>query len=62
MNCLHKADSNWRPRSVVTVDGVPNREIQVLTKARATVSAVMSASGMASGHRVNLSTHVRMYM
>ena len=50
MNSLHKADSNWRPRSVVIVDGVPNREIQVLTKARATVSAVMSARGMASGH------------
>ena len=27
MNSLQRADSNWRPRSVVTVEGIPNREI-----------------------------------
>lgn len=49
----HKLDSNWRPRSVVTVEGRPNRAIQPLTKARATVSAVMSGIGIASGESVD---------
>ena len=52
----HRADSNWRPRSVVTVDGTPNHP---LTNALATMSAVIAEIGMASGQRVNLSTQVR---
>ena len=47
---LHSTDSNWRPRSVVAVDGVPNLDIHPLTNALATVSALMSNIGMASGH------------
>ena len=44
------------------VDGTPNRETQPLTKVCATVSAVLSAMGKASGQRVNLSTHVSKYV
>ena len=46
------------PLSVEIVEGTPNRPIQLPTKALATVSAVMSVIGMASGHRVNRSTQV----
>ena len=55
------ADSNCRPRSVVTVDGTPNHEIHPLTNALATTSAVIAEIGMASVQRVNLSTHVKRY-
>lgn len=41
---------------VVMVDGQPNREIQVEIEVRVMAFAVMSVSGTASGHRVNLST------
>ena len=47
---------------MVTVDGVPNRETQVWTKARATVSAVLSMMGTASGQRVKRSTQVSRYV
>ena len=50
MSSLQSVDSNWRPRSVETVDGIPNREIHPLRKARATICAVMSVIGIASGH------------
>ncbi|CAN7990403.1 unnamed protein product, partial [Ixodes hexagonus] len=43
---------NCRPRSVVTVDGQPKQAIQISTKVLATVSAVMSGTGVASGHLV----------
>ena len=56
-----RADSNWLPRSVVTVDGTPNLEIHPLTNALATMSAIIAEIGMASGQRVNLSTHVKRY-
>ncbi|KAJ0169197.1 hypothetical protein K1T71_015305 [Dendrolimus kikuchii] len=46
-------NSNCFPRSVTTVVGHPNRAIQFVTKALATVSADMSTSGIASGHLVN---------
>ena len=58
ISCVQKADSNWDPRSVVTVEGTPNLEVHPLTKAYATVSAVMSVIGMASGQRVNRSLQV----
>ena len=61
VKAFHKCDSNWRPRSVVTVEGVPNRVIQVWRNACATVSAVLSSIGIASGQRVNRSMHVNMY-
>ena len=54
-------DSNWRPRSVVMVEGQPKFATHRSTKARATVSAVMSLIGTASGHRVKRSTHVKRY-
>ena len=60
MSCVHRLESNRHPLSVLMVEGTPNRAIQLLVKARATVSAVMSTIGMASGHRVNLSMQVRM--
>jgi hypothetical protein len=37
----------------------PKRDIQPIKRARATVSAVMSGMGMASGNRVKRSTAVR---
>ena len=61
ISLLQRFDSNCRPRSVVMVEGTSKREIQVHRKAFATVSAVLSAIGIASGQRVNLSIQVRMY-
>ena len=61
ISLVHRADSNCRPLSVVTVDGTPNRETHPCTKACATVSAVMSDVGMASGQRVNRSIQVRAF-
>ena len=65
-NWLHKPshnfDSNWAPLSVVIVAGVPNRAIHPLKKASATVSALISTSGMASGQRVKRSTQVSRYL
>ena len=58
MSSLQSVDSNWRPRSVETIDGIPNREIHPLRKARATVCAVMSVIGIASGQRVKRSIQV----
>lgn len=64
-NCVkvfHSYDSNCRPQSVVTVNEVLKREIHVCIKClRATVSAVQSVIGTASGQRVKRSTHVRRY-
>ena len=38
-----RRDSNWRPLSVVMVEGAPKRATQWVTKIRATVSAVMGS-------------------
>ena len=59
---LNNSDWNCEPRSVVTVDGAPKVDTQRLIKARATVSAVISGIGIASGQRVNRSMHVRRYL
>ena len=56
----NRADFNWESRSVVMVDGTPNVTTHLDMNALATLSAVMSGSGMASGHRVKRSMHVRM--
>ncbi|KFD58184.1 hypothetical protein M513_00947 [Trichuris suis] len=42
----------------LTVEGTPKQDIQQLTKAFATVSADMSTTGIASGHRVNWLMHM----
>ena len=55
INRCCSADRYWCPWSVVKEDGTLNLDIQQLIKAWATVSAVMSTIGMASGHLVNLS-------
>ena len=47
---------------MVIVAGVPNRAIHPLKKASATVSALISTSGMASGQRVKRSTQVSRYL
>ena len=44
------------------VDGTPKWAIQPLTKAHATVSAVISAIGIASGHLVKWSIQVSKYV
>jgi hypothetical protein len=46
----------------VMVCGQPKRDMQPVIRARATVSAVMSGMGMASGHRVKRSTAVRQFV
>ena len=65
-NWLHKPshnnDSNWAPLSVVMVAGVPNHAIHSLKKASATVSALISTSGIASSQRVKRSTQVSRYL
>ena len=58
---FHKADSNWRPLSVVTEVGIPNLEIQLLTKLFATVLASILAMGVASVHLVKESIIVSKY-
>ena len=59
---FHNFDSNWAPLSVVIVAGVPNGAIYPLKKASATISALISISGMASGQRVKRSTQVSRYL
>ena len=58
----HNFDSNWAPLSKVIVAGVPERAIQPLKKASATVSALISTIGMASGQRVIRSIQVSRYL
>ena len=55
-------DSNCRPWSVVMFCWHPLRDIHPDSRARATVSAVMSSREMASGQRVKRSTAVRQYL
>lgn len=55
---LNSVDSNWRPPSVVIVDGAPYRETQPATNAFAMVSVLMSGRGKASGHRAKRSMRV----
>ena len=56
---LNSSDSNCAPLSVVIVIGVPKMVTQFYMKTLATVSAVMSAIGMAIGNLVNRSMHVK---
>ena len=62
MRSLQSPDSNWLPLSVVIVVGMPNLAIHPCKKVQATVSALMSGRGKASGQRVNLSMTVRRYV
>ena len=61
MRLSQSRDSNCRPRSVEMVDGTLNRAIQPEANVSATVSAVMSVIGNASGQRVKRSIHVSIY-
>jgi hypothetical protein len=58
---VEQRDSNWRPWSVVMLCGRSKHDIQPESRARDTVSAVMSGMGMASGQRVKRFTAVRQY-
>lgn len=58
-SAVTRADRNWQLRSVVTTEGHPKRNTQLLTKIVATVSDVVSIMGNASGHRVKRSTRVQ---
>ena len=62
MRRLNRSASNCRPWSVVILAGVPYRVIHSLYRHLAIVSAVMSGTGMASGHLVNQSMMVRQYL
>ena len=53
---------NCPPWSVVMTEGTPNCATRPATNALATVSAVISAIGIASGQCVKQSTHVSMYV
>ena len=67
---MPNCDSDWRqvpevncaPRSVVTMEGTPKRETQWSRNAWRTVSAVVFASGTASGQRVVRSIIVNKYL
>ena len=52
-------DVNWAPRSDVRLVGTPKRATQPRISALAHVAAVMSGTGMASGHLDHLSTIVK---
>ena len=54
-------DSSWHLQSALMVEGQPKFATHRSTKARATISAVISLIGIASGHRVKRSTHVKRY-
>ncbi|KRZ75625.1 hypothetical protein T10_8910 [Trichinella papuae] len=62
LSVIHVCELNCRPLSVVIRLGTPKRAIQLFRKVRATVVAVMSWIGQASGHLVNLSMAVRRYL
>ena len=55
----HSSDVNCGPLSEIRSAGTPKRANHCLMKAFATVSVLASGSGMASGHRVNLSMTVK---
>ena len=52
-------DVNWAPRSDVRLVGTPKRAIHPRMSALAHVAAVMSGTGMGSGHLDHLSTMVK---
>ena len=52
MRFCQRTDSNWIPLLVVMMVEMPNFEIQPLRNACIAVLAVLSGSGMASGHFV----------
>ena len=58
----NSCDSNCQPWSVVIVCVHPKRDINPDTRARVTVSAVMSGRGMASGECVKRCTALRQYL
>ena len=58
---LQSDDTNWRPWSVMMVDGTPKRAIQPRNRAVAHEAAVMSVRGIASTQRENLSMIVNRY-
>ena len=55
----NNVEVNCGPRSVVMVAGTPKFEIHPSIKVFATFSEDVSLIGIASGHLVNLSTHVK---
>ena len=54
-----REDVNWAPRSEVRLLGTPNLATQPRMRALAHVVAVMSGTGIASGHLDHLSTIVK---
>ena len=52
-------DVNWAPQSDVSLVGTPKRATQPRMSALAHMAAVMSGTGMASGHLDHLSTIVK---
>ena len=61
MSCPHRPLANWEPLSVVMDAGTPKDETIPYANASATVDAVMSERGTATGHRAVRSTAVRRY-
>ena len=62
MSCVHRAEENCEPLSVVMDEGTPKLETMPNAKASATADAVMSGSGTAMGQRESRSTPVRRYL
>jgi len=57
----NKFNSNYDLWSVVMIFGEPKRDIHIVKKVFATVSAVMSVSDTASGHLEKRSINVKQY-
>ena len=63
-NCnssFHRHESNWRPLTVEFVEGMPKHPVPPLTKAQATISAVISIITLAWDHRMNQSIQMSKY-
>ena len=58
----NKDEVNWAPLSLVITAGTPNLEIHPWNMAEAHSAAEIPVKGIASGHHVDLSMHVKRYV
>ena len=59
MSTFHSLDTNQHSRSAMIVEGMLKRAIHPWMKACVTAFALRVEMGYASGHCVNMSTHIR---
>ena len=58
----HRDEVNWAPLSLVITAGTPNLEIHPWNMEEAHSAAEIPVRGIASGHLVDLSMHVKRYV